>query len=141
MILLLLPLGARAQSPLADIQKSHIEANMPTKESFDTFLHRDLLAYFHTMGAKTVSHVEYQLLREGPTQSGVAYPKYYLWVKALSANSILYEGAMRVAAIEHTRFEVMHFLSRSQIQTSPSEVGTVFPAPLVASVLSLAGVK
>jgi hypothetical protein len=85
--------------------------------------------------------VEYKLLRNGPTQSGTSYPKYYLWVKVRNSGILLHEGAARVEAIERKRFEVTNFLSREAIQTTPSEVGAVFPSALVPSVLSLAGVK
>ena len=137
-VLLLFSMSAFAQSPLTDVQASHIDANVPPPGSFDAFLKRDLLAYFHVAG---VSAAEYKLLRDEPTQSGVAYPKYYLWVKVRSGNSMIHEGAVRVAAIERERFEVTSFLSRSKIQSAPSIVGEVFPSALVPLVLSLAGIK
>lgn len=134
-------LAALAQSPLEDIQASHIEANVPAQGSFDVFLKRDLLAYFRGTETTPTTSLEYELLRDAPTQSGVSYPKYYLWVRVRSGSSVLKEGAARVAAIERKRFEVTNFMSRSSIQSSPSEVGAVFPAALVPSVLSRAGVK
>jgi len=137
-ILLLFSVSVFAQSSPADVQASHIEANVPARESFEAFLRRDLLAYFHAPGTGSL---EYKLLRDGPTQSGVAYPKYYLWVTVRSGSSLLNEGAVRVAAIGRKRFEVTNFLSRGTIRATPSEVGVVFPAALVPSVLSLAGVK
>jgi hypothetical protein len=140
-VLWLSSLNALAQSPLAEIQASHIEANVPAQESFDVFLKRDLLAYFRASETSPATSVEYELLRDAPTQSGLSYPKYYLWVRVRSGRSVLEEGAARVAAIERKRFEVTNFLSRSSIQSEPSEAGAVFPAALVPSVLSRAGVK
>jgi hypothetical protein len=41
-----LPGPIAAQSSLADIQQSHITANVPPSEAFDSLLRRDLLAFF-----------------------------------------------------------------------------------------------
>jgi len=124
-----------------ELQQSHIEANVPPAESFDGFINRDLLAYFKASGTPGATTVTYKPLRNGPTQSGVSYPKYYLWVKVLTGSKLSQEGAVRVAAIERTHFDVTNFMSKTQIQSAPAEVGNVFPAALVPSVLSLAGVK
>ena len=119
-------------------QSSHIEANVPPSESFEPFLRRDLLAFFNTSPASTVTRVEFKLLRDAPTQSGVAYPKYYLWVKVFAGSALQQEGAARVAAIERKRFEVTDFMSKAQEQSAPAEIGSVFPAALVPTIISLA---
>lgn len=137
----LISLPAIAQVPKADIGVSHIEANVLEQRCFDVFLKRDLLDYFRAFEARAVTSVEYDLLRDGPTQSGVSYSKYYLWVKVHSQNAVIEECAMRIAAIDQKRFEVTHFLSRSSIQSNPNDVGTVFPSALVPLVLLRAGVK
>jgi len=131
-------LPALSQSAL---QSSHIEANVPPSESFEPFLRRDLLAFFNAPGASTVTRVEFKLLREAPTQSGVAYPKYYLWVKSFAGSALQQEGAARVAAIDRKRFEVTNFLSKAQVQSAPTEVSSVFPAALVPTIFSLAAAK
>jgi len=120
------------------IAQSHIEANVPDALSFDSLLRRDLAAYFHTIDPSSPSTVEYRLLRNGPTQTGVSYPKFYLWVTAKSGSTIVHEGAVRVAAIEKTRFEVTRFVPRTEILKAPQEVQNVFPSPLVAPILELA---
>ncbi|HEY9827228.1 MAG TPA: hypothetical protein V6D19_17460 [Stenomitos sp.] len=137
----LVSLPAIAQVSKADIGVSHIEANVPEQRCFDTFLKRDLLDYFRASEIRAAASVEYELLRDGPTQSGVSYPKYYLWVKVHSKNAVIAEGAVRVAAIDQKRFEVTNFLSRSSIQSNPNDVDTVFPSVLVPSLLLRAGVK
>lgn len=121
------------------IQQSHIEANVPSTSEFRPLLERDLLAYFRASGTPSVTTVQFKLLREGPTQSGVSYPKYYAWVKALAGANALKEGAVRVAAIQRNRFEITHFIPLQEIKSNPSEIGSIFPAPLVPEVLSLAG--
>jgi hypothetical protein len=51
------------------------------------------------------------------------------------------EGAVRVAAIDGTRFEVTDFLSRQEIKTNPAVLKQVFPAALVETILAKAGVS
>lgn len=119
---------------MLQIQRSHIEGNVPPPEQFDATLRRDLSSYFST---QTVS---YELLREGPTQSGVSYPKYYLWVKATRQNETVV-GAVRVAAIDKARFEVTDFLPSERIRSDPNQVQQIFPALLVPSILARAGAK
>jgi hypothetical protein len=136
-LLLSLPASAQWQSA---VQSSDIEANVPSPETFDQLFHRDLLAYF-ARGDSSVSSVEFKLLRNGPTQSGVAYPKYYLWVKAFAGSRRKEEGAIRVAAINRERFEVTDFLSKAKVQSVPSEVGAIFPPALVPSIVSFASAK
>jgi hypothetical protein len=124
------------RSQLAD---SHIEANVPKGALFDEYLKRDLNAYF-CADSKDCT-VEYELLREGPTQTGISYPKYYLWARCLRKKTVEREGALRVAAIEQKRFDVTNFLSRDDISKSPEEVGSVFPAALVDKVIQKARAK
>lgn len=61
-------------SMISQIQRSHIEANVPPPADFDRLFRRDLEAYFdRSLGKK--SQVQWEMLRDGPTQTGVAYPK------------------------------------------------------------------
>lgn len=99
-------------------------ANVPPQASFDRFLERDLSAYFE------VTRVQYELLRSGPTQAGTAYPKFYLWVTAEAPSGQTTTGAVRVAAIERSEFQVTDFLSVQEIRASPNRVDQVFPAAL-----------
>ena len=122
------------------IQQSHIEGNVPATSEFHPLLERDLLAYFRASGSPQAVSVQYKLLREGPTQTGIAFPKYYAWVKVFADTQTLHEGAVRIAAIQRTRFEITHFISSQNIKANPREVGNIFPAPLVPDVLLLAGI-
>src|SRR5258706_14024913 len=83
---------AAAEASLADVRQSHVTANVPPQEVFDPLLRRDLLAFFKHSTVPTATGVEYQLLRETSTQSGVAYPKYYLWVKVLAGSVVGQKG-------------------------------------------------
>ena len=89
-----------------DIQRSHIEANVPGPGEFEKLLKRDLASYFAQARKKKNLPVEFELLRDGPTQSGVSYPKFYAWVRIAGGKSPEDRGAVRLAAIEKKRFEV-----------------------------------
>lgn len=109
-----------------EIARSHIEGNVPEQKDFDQVLRRDLEKYFKSKYSDRIS-IKYEFLREGPTQTGIAYPKYYLWVTILDGKNKVDEGAIRVAAIEKERFEVTHFLKRSEINDN---IYSIFPAPV-----------
>src|SRR4051794_8753623 len=73
------------------IGNSHIEGNVPKPEHFHQYLGRDLRTYF--CADRPQCSVRYELLRNGPTQSGVSYPKFYLWV------TITERGRMKSGAV------------------------------------------
>jgi hypothetical protein len=136
-LILLVAVFSLAAQPLfaqSDLQRSHIEANVPPPEEFELLLQRDLLAFFKQSLGASVTSVEVQPLRSGPTQSGVSYPKFYLWVKVMVGSSVQQAGAVRVAAVQRTRFEVTDFMAAASIKAKPSEVGAVFPAALVSAI-------
>ena len=123
---------------LVDLRQSHIEVNVPAPEQFRALLTRDLEAYFHTAGAQPV-RADYQLLRDLPTQSGVAHPKFYAWVRILCAGAPCREGAVRVAAIDKTRFEILHFAATADIARNPDGLASIFPAALIPLIQAKAG--
>jgi len=73
------------------IASSHVDANVPSPENFTRFLDRDLAAYFSNQGSE-VANVEHEMLRDGATQSGTAYPKFYVWARAIDKSGGLREG-------------------------------------------------
>lgn len=115
------------------VQQSHIAGNAPGEESFDALLSRDLVAYFASRGL-TDPEIGYELLRRGPTQSGVAFPKFYLWVSATSAQGDVMTGAVRVAAIDRVRFEITDFVARADILANPDGLASIFPAALLPAI-------
>jgi hypothetical protein len=127
------------QSPL---DQSHIDANVPDTKSFDTLMKRDLRAYFEkTLSTTGKVHVEYQLLRDGPTQTGISYPKFYVWATVFRGARNLTEGAVRVAAVDRTQFTVTDFLSEDQIVAEPEKIKSIFPPALNEKILALATAK
>ena len=128
----------KGQAPIHDIGRSHIDANVPPGSDFDRILRRDLAAYFAS-DANPDPDVSYELLRDGPTQSGVAYPKFYAWVRVLQESQPTREGAVRLAAIERRQFEVLQFVERSEVERNPSGLDRMFPPPVVAAIKARAG--
>lgn len=121
---------AQLERMIAEIQASHIAGNVPPAAAFDRLLKRDLQTYFARRGIRKPV-IRYALLRDGPTQSGIAYPKYYLWVWVWSGGKPIASGAARVEAIERKRFEITHFVARAEILSAPEALGSIFPAPLL----------
>lgn len=125
------PTEAEQEKLLREIQRSHIEGNTPDAKEFETFLRRDLQAYF---GGRPVT---FESLRRGPTQSGVSLPKYYFWVKVHDPKSkrLWQEGAVRVAAVDRTHFEVTTFVSLKDLKLVPEKAADQFPKPVAAEIL------
>jgi hypothetical protein len=125
---------------VSGVAESYVTGNVPSTNDFRPFLIRDLTAHLKaTHGDKLA--VDYELLRDGPTQSGVAYPKFYVWVKATNSEKMVIEGAVRVAAIERKRFEVTDFVSRADIVSHPDALGRIFPQSVVERILAKVGMK
>jgi hypothetical protein len=126
------------QAPMEDVRQSHIEGNVPAAEDFDRLLRRDLTTFFRARTDHSVQ-VQYRLLRDGPTQSGVAYPKYYAWVRVITGSRVVEEGAVRLAAIERKRFEITDYINAETVRSDPRSVESVFPRALVPTILKTAG--
>ncbi len=117
-------------APLVTSQQSlaasHTEANVPESSVFDRYLKRDLEEYFET-NLEAESQLSFEFLRDGPTQSGVAYPKYYVWVRILHSNENISEWAVRLAAMEKTHFKVTHAVSRQEVEGKKVDIFAIFP--------------
>jgi hypothetical protein len=130
--------SAFGQAPMEGLGRSHIEANVPASEDFNHLLHRDLTAFFGVRTGQSVQ-VQYRLLRDGPTQSGVAYPKYYAWVRVTAGSAVVEEGAVRLAAVERKRFDITDYVSAARVRSDPKSVENVFPRALVPTIFKSAG--
>ncbi|MBB5712792.1 hypothetical protein [Sphingomonas xinjiangensis] len=124
---------AAVERAMVELQASHIAANAPPDASFMTVLHRDVLAYLAANGLPSES-AEIELLRKGATQSGVSYPKYYLWVRATDKAGHQIAGAMRVTAIDSTRFDVTDFTPAASIRSDPASLASIYPALLIPGI-------
>jgi hypothetical protein len=134
-ILLLALCAASCRPDKANLQRvaeSHIGANVPSEAAFDSLLRHDLAAYFTSRLGRSAT-VDYELLRRGATQTGIAYPKFYAWVR-VKAGEAVQEGAVRLAAINRTGFEVTHFIPETEIRGAPEALNTVFPPAVADSI-------
>jgi hypothetical protein len=111
---------------------------VPDEKDFAAFLKRDLESYFKDLKKKDIV-VEYQLLRDGPTQSGTAFPKFYCWVTIKENGTLLEDGAVRVAAMEKKRFGVYDYLPRADIQRDMDKVYQTFPRPVADKIKEKVG--
>ncbi len=125
---------------MAKVQASHISANVPPDASFLVLLTRDVQTYLgaHKLPSKGL---EIELLRKEPTQSGVSYPKYYVWIRAVDEAGRHLEGAMRVAAIDRVRFDVTDFTPAASIRSDPTSLASIYPALLIPAIRQHAGAQ
>lgn len=121
---------------VGSISRSHVVANAPDNAEFARFLSRDLRAYF-TAEMKTDVDVSFELLRAGPTQVGLSYPKFYVWVIVTSraTGAQLSQGAVAVAAREKELFFVTDYISRFDVRAHPERLAA-FPGPVVDRIRS-----
>lgn len=122
------------------ISQSHIDGNVPSKENFNVFLQRDLTNYFSSDGENI--RVEYELLRDKPTQVGTVFPKYYAWVEVYSGDALLKEGAVRISAIDKEEFGVNDFVSKQEIIEDDGILVKLFPSDVCEKInLHMNGAK
>jgi hypothetical protein len=113
--------------PLRAVQRSQIEANVPAPVDFNGILTRDLGSYFAAARTQKAPTIDFEMLRDGPTQIGVSYPKFYVWVRVAGGNSADDRGAVRLAAVERKRFVVTDFISERAIRHDREEIRRLFP--------------
>lgn len=118
-----------------NINKSHINDEVPKKDVFEEYLIRDIKDYF-TEKYNPKINIKYKLLRDYPTQSGVSFPKYYLWVTVSSDSwKIIDQGALRVSAQEKKYFVITDYFSLEQIQSDPVKLKKIFPSLVIEKIL------
>ena len=126
-------LGAIAIVFFGSIARSHIVGNVPAPNNFHAYLRRDLMTYFRAGRDGRVS-MSYELLRNGPTQAGVGYPEFYVWIRFREIGGSVQEGAVSVDAVEGKGFHVAHFLPAIEAR-STGTCREVFPAPVCARII------
>src|SRR6266853_214225 len=126
-IALALSLAQSPEDAMRQVQRSHIEANVPADADFERLLQGDLDRYFKAKRPKPFK-LTYEFLRRGPTQSGVSYPKFYLWVQVSEEGRVVEQGAVRIAAVEKKEFQITDFIGEPAIRSDPAGINRVFPA-------------
>lgn len=124
--------------PLSKASASHVEANVPIAKEFEAILKRDIGAYMDD-GEDSGFSISVELLRQGPTQVGVALPKYYVWIEKRDPSGALVEAAAaRVAAVERDRFEVIQYFKKERILAEPALIQKVFPKDVYEKIVKKA---
>ncbi|MBX9941327.1 MAG: hypothetical protein K2Y32_18840 [Candidatus Obscuribacterales bacterium] len=113
--------------------------HLPPPDKFHFFLKRDLELHFSSEVQS--ARVEYEQLNIVPSQVGVGWPKYFLWVRVFSRNKLVNEGAAKVAAISKEQFFVEDFYSKEQLMKSPLSLRHNFAYNYVAEVFNRAGIE
>jgi hypothetical protein len=106
--------------------------DVPPAATFDRVLSLAVLAYF-TSGQSSPVGISYELLRTQPTITGLAYPKYYVWVEVRSGSQLVQAGAARLEAIKGS-LGVTDFLPAEDIRRDTSTVSAVFPMAMVGAI-------
>ena len=76
------------------------------------------------------------MLDDRPSQSGIAYPKFYAWVKLSKSNVVVVEGVVRLAAVAKTRFEITDFFAWNELKKRPLSAVYNFPDPIEKAILA-----
>ena len=129
---LLLVLAGLSTAALACGRPASEQPDIPEAAVFDQTLQRDLESYF-TKADSSPIHVAFELVSDQPIITGIAYPKYCVWVEVRSGERLVRIGAARVTAINKS-FKVTDFLSAETINNDPQSVARVFPVELVGDI-------
>jgi len=122
--------------PMAALRQGHIDANVPDQKNFERILNRDITKYVTDKADKDIT-VKVELLRNGPSQSGVALPKYYIWIEKRNSKGVLMEeAAARIAAINRDHFDVIQYYDRKRLETETDLVSKVFPQDVYAKIVT-----
>lgn len=111
---------------IQDIQKSHIDANLPPIEKHEMLIKDEIRRYLKLSKTEKLK-IESELLRTQPTQSGISYPKFYRWVKVIKNKWPIIAGAIRYSLIEKKKAEISDFVDSHFILNDPSISLKVFP--------------
>src|SRR5262245_40519814 len=114
-----------ADPVIRDLRQDYVEANVPPVDKFDEILRRDLRDH---VGWSVGDDLEYEMLQDGPSQMGVGYPKFYLWVRVRGKQGVKVEGAALVAAMDRVQFEVLDFRTAKAIRMDVQALYRVYPA-------------
>ncbi|MFA6131196.1 MAG: hypothetical protein WC730_02970 [Patescibacteria group bacterium] len=119
---------------LSQFSLTHLEANEPPAEYLDEYLERDVMNYFNNVIDVHVTLLNFEFLREGASQVGLAEPKYYVWVSAYDDDIVVEEGALYLAAAEQQYFRILNFFSVEEIIEDPSEMNKLFPNDVMTKI-------
>lgn len=108
----------------------NISPKVSQTEAFNDSLQEYLNEQFQSYYEGNIS-VQFEFLREEATQTGNAYPKYYLWVIIFDNAQLIDEGAIRLALLDQNKFEITHYITKSQIKEDPTSLEMIYPKEVV----------
>ena len=129
-------LGGIVYFGLSGIPEGHIEENVPEQEYLDDYLQRDLERYFTELKSEPIQ-IEYILLRDEPTQVGLTYPKYYVWVDIQTEDGYLESGAVYIVAISGEYFQVYDYKNEEEIKQDHSILYELFPDDVCDQIINI----
>jgi hypothetical protein len=78
--------------------------------------------------------VTIDMLRDRGTVTGVASPKYYVWIAATDRQGRPLEGVMRIAHVEGEHYEVLQFFTAAELRAEPDLAASYFPKVLLSAI-------
>lgn len=111
------------------IENTHIKENVPDSELFNQFIERDLLSYFKNIYDSNII-VDWLLLRKAPTQTGTAFPKFYLWATIYDKSTMLSQGVLSVAAVDKKSFNIIDFIEIDDYWANTNAYINIFPSDI-----------
>jgi hypothetical protein len=124
---------ASSQPSSEAVPASQIDANVPAEADFSRFLIRDCDKYLRSQGYNG-DVVSVELLRQGPTQVGTGYPKFYAWLTMTNRGKPVVEGAARLEAMDRKELHVTDFVRKADIKSGKAKLEDIFPATLLADI-------
>ncbi len=100
---------------------------LAAREAFDRSFREDLLDYFVRIHRSENVSLSFELLREGPTVTGMAAPKFYAWTEVSLGQAVEEAGAVRVAETGAGEFEVFDYLSADEMRRDFNKALEIFP--------------
>jgi len=113
------------------LAESHVSGNVPAAKELIPQQTRDLNLYFSSQPGGSATQ-KFDWLREGPTQVGLSYPKFYVWVQLQDGR----EAAVEVAAVNKQKFHVAEVFFATDITKDRRVMDGHMPAPVVEAALS-----
>lgn len=124
-----------------DISQGHIDANVPAPDVFNEILAESIDQYLMDEYNLTRPITEYKLLRDYPSQTGLAFPKYYAWISSKDKDDKVVIGVARLAAIDKDYFDITDFVDSKTITKNGSSELNAFPLDLHQKIIGEASLK
>jgi len=134
------PIYEKSDPVLRLNQNESVHEGIPDEKTFEPLLIRVLSSYFEDDRFKNLQF-RYMLLADHPFQSGIAFPKYYLWIEKYDGSRFIGQGVMEIAAIDQTRLGVIEFTSKKDLETDREWIKQHYPPEVCQSIFQQINTK